>query len=127
MSTPSEDSLRTLLVELNNRSRMYANRFWQLPFAYLGTTGVASAWVVHKDVKEVHTIAAIFFILGLLVLWIMLGTFVGIERSVKQLRQVEKALHLPITATRFRWLIDLPNFLLVLVVTAGAYYLWRCC
>ena len=39
MSNPSEDSLRTLLVELNNRSRMYASRFWQIPFAYLGTTG----------------------------------------------------------------------------------------
>ena len=127
MCNPTDDSLRTLLVELNNRSRMHATRFWQLPFGYLGTAGIAAAWIVHKDVKDVHTIAAVFFLLGLLVLWIMLGTFVAIELCVKRLREIEEALHLPITVKRFRWLIDLPTFLLALAVTAGAYYLWRYC
>ena len=127
MCNPTEDPLRTLLVELNNRSRRYATRFWQLPFGYLGTAAIAAAWVVHKDVKDMHTIAAVFFLLGLLVLWIMFGTFVAIERSVKRLHEIEEALHLPTTVKRFRLLIDLPTFLLALAVTVGAFYLWCYC
>lgn len=104
---------------------MYATRFWQLPFAYLGIVGIATSWAVGKGGKDLHILSAVFFLLGVLVFWIMIGTFIGIETSVKQLRQVEETLNLQVTAKRYRWWLDLPHFLFVLAVMAGAYYLWR--
>jgi hypothetical protein len=124
---PTEDSLRTLLSELNNRSRMYATRFWQLPFAYLGTAGIAAAWTAGQSRKDLHILAAVFFLLGLLVLWVMIGTLVGLGTSVRDLRKIDERLNLPVTAQRYRWLLDLPNFLFVLAAMAGACYLWYRC
>ncbi len=41
MSEPDLASLNAQLAELNNRSRTYSGRLWQLPLAYLGAAGVA--------------------------------------------------------------------------------------
>jgi Na+-transporting methylmalonyl-CoA/oxaloacetate decarboxylase gamma subunit len=103
---------------------MYATRFWQLPFAYLGLVGVALALVVKENLKDIRPVAAVFFFLGILVLWIMAGTYKAIDRSVEQLLKVEEALHLPKTAKRYRLIIDLPNFLMVLAVAFICLYLW---
>jgi hypothetical protein len=124
IKNPTKDSLRIQLVELNNRSRMYATRFWQLPFAYLGLVGVALALVVKENLNDIKPVAAVFFFLGILVLWIMAGTYRAIERSVEQLLKVEEALHLPPTAKRYRLIIDLPNFLMVFAVVIICLYLW---
>jgi hypothetical protein len=124
VKNPTKDAFRIQLVELNNRSRMYATRFWQLPFAYLGLVGIALALVVKENLKDIRPVTAVFFFLGILVLWIMAGTYRAIDRSVEQLLKVEEALHLPKTAKRYRLIIDLPNFLMVLAVTFICLYLW---
>ena len=124
VKNPTKDAFRIQLVELNNRSRMYATRFWQLPFAYLGLVGIALALVVKENLKNIRPVTAVFFFLGVLVLWIMAGTYRAIDRSVEQLLKVEEALHLHKTAKRYRLIIDLPNFLMVLAVTFICLYLW---
>jgi hypothetical protein len=124
VKNPTKDSLLIQLAELNKRSRMYATRFWQLPFAYLGLVGVALALVVKEKLNDIRPVAIVFFFFGILVLWIMAGTYIAIDRSVKQLRRVEGVLRLPKTAKRYRLIIDLPNFLIVLVAAFICLYLW---
>lgn len=115
MSNSKEEILKTQLCEVNQRSRMYAQRFWQLPFAYLGVVGIALAAASEGDPKHIRLGAIALCIMGILVFWIMIGTFRAIDRSVGVIQQMEKKLGLQISVKKHHWMIDIPNFLLVIV------------
>lgn len=109
------DALRVQLSETNQRSRMYAQRFWQLPFAYISVVGIALAVAGESDPKLIFLGAITLCLMGLLIFWIMIGTFRAIDKSVEVIMQTEDALGLPISVKKHHWAIDLPNFALVLV------------
>ena len=109
------DALRVQLSEANQRSRMYAQRFWQLPFAYISVVGIALAVAGESDPKLIFLGAITLCLMGLLIFWIMIGTFRAIDKSVEVIMQTEDALGLPISVKKHHWAIDLPNFALVLV------------
>lgn len=110
-----KESLRIQLSEANQRSRMYAKRFWQLPFAYVSVVGVALA-NAGKSYPEFVLLGAITLcMMGLLIFWIMVGTFRAIDKSVGVIIETEDNLGLPVSVKKHHWAIDLPNFALVLV------------
>lgn len=109
------DALRIQLSEANQRSRMYAQRFWQLPFAYISVVGIALAGTGKGDPKIILLGAITLCLMGLLIFWIMVGTFRAIGKSVEVIIQTEGDLGLPISVKKHHWVVDLPNFALVLV------------
>ena len=89
------ESLRTQLVELNNRSRAYTAQLWQLPLAYL-----AAAALVVAGVKESALPVGLLSVglAGLLVLWHLVAIDDGRRRSVRHLQRLEQELSLTQTA-----------------------------
>ena len=117
MCTNDLELLKAQWVELNNRSRMYAVRFWHIPFAYIGVVGVVVALVVEKGEPTIQYAAFVLFFLGLLVVWLMGGTLWALNRSVEGMRNLEDRLNLPVKSNRYRLAIDLPNFLVVIIIS----------
>ena len=94
---------------------MYAQRFWQLPFAYISVVGIALAGAGKSDPKFILLGAITLCLMGLLIFWIMVGIFQAIDKSVKVIIQTEGDLGLAISVKEHHLAIDLPNFALVLV------------
>jgi hypothetical protein len=101
--TPSSDvaesdSWRVQLVELNSRSRWYATQLWQVPFAYLGVTGVVITSALDKKSTFLPCIFFASAIFGVFVARHAAGITDGLRRSVTNLQHAEEKLHLPRTA-----------------------------
>lgn len=95
---PNEESLRVQLAELNNRSRWYSSELWQVPFAYLGLSGVVVAQVADKASKYLSLIFFASAVFGAFVIWHMSRLRSSEQRAIKHLQETEKALNLSETA-----------------------------
>jgi hypothetical protein len=111
-----EESLRIQLSELNQRSRMYATQMWQVPFAYLGVVGIMLA-LTNKSLTHLTTqmVAFVLFLIGIIVLWFMLGIFKAIGKSVGHIKRTEHTLGIKQTVEEHHWCIDIPIFSLVII------------
>lgn len=92
------ETLRIQLAELNSRSRLYSSQLWQLPFAYLGLTGIVLAGFA--DNTSLRLAVALFAcgIFGLCVVFHMCGMRDGERRAVDDLQEIEGKLYLEETA-----------------------------
>lgn len=86
------------MTELNNRSRWYSSELWQIPFAYLGVTGVVIAQLAEKanDYLGIGFAASAAF--GVFVIIHTFRIRASEQRAITHLQETEAALHLPITA-----------------------------
>jgi hypothetical protein len=119
MPGPTDDSLRVQLSELNNRARWYSSQLWQVPFAYLGASALVVADAAGRSLRYIPT-RYVFWCaaaLGVCVFVHTLGMRDGERRAVKNLRSVERALELEITAQYKASLYVLPlQFAIVMSV-----------
>jgi len=94
-ANPEDETLRVQLVELNNRSRWYSSQLWQLPFAFLGVTGLSIATFIDK--KPLFLALALFIcsIFGLCICIHLRGILDGEKRAVQDLQDIENLLKLP--------------------------------
>ncbi len=119
-TSPTPESLKAQLTELNSRSRWYAAQIWQLPFAYLGGTGIFLAQLVGKNHKVVALATIASGVVGLFTFWHLRGILNGVRRAVDNLKKVEEQLGLRTTAEWTPWYVW-P--LLIMVMFAAFSYL----
>ena len=94
-ANPETETLRVQLVELNNRARWYSSQLWQLPFAFLGITGVSIATFIDKESLFLALALFACSIFGLCICIHMRGILDGEKRAVKDLQDIENLLKLP--------------------------------
>lgn len=93
---PKETVLVAQLQQLNERSRWYATRTWQVPFIYIGLIGAVSGWSTKPDsLTWAALLLAGVFSCGLLV-----QMQCAIRDVVAHIRCVERHLALRPTAER---------------------------
>jgi hypothetical protein len=92
--SPDKDSLQRQLTELNIRARWYSSQLWQVPFAYLGLTGLAVSNAVGKSSSHLPLIFWTCAVFGVCVIVHMTGMRDGEHRAVLNIQEVEDALHL---------------------------------
>ena len=80
------------LTELNNRSRWYSSQLWQIPFAYIGITGVSLASLAVTCSKILALALIIAGVLGICVLVHFSGIKDGEKRAVEHLINIEQQL-----------------------------------
>ena len=93
MEKAKVESLIAQLAELNSRSRWYSSQLWQVPFAYLGITGVVLAGLADKNSILVLGLIAIG-LFGICVSIHMYGMKDGEHRAVRNLQKIERELKL---------------------------------
>jgi hypothetical protein len=126
MSESKKEAQIVQLEQANERARMYSQRFWQIPFTYLGIVGVALAAASKGSSGMLRLGAITFCLMGCLVLWIMLGIFGAIHRAVDTIEKMEEALDLPRSVQKRTPTIDIPNFVLVVVgIVVCAIAAWK--
>ena len=94
MTDHRQETLRAQLAELNQRSHWYSAQLWQLPFAYLGITGVALASLDSATPRKYAITCFAAGVLGLLVLIHMVAVRRLEKRAIAKLCDVEKELGL---------------------------------
>lgn len=94
MTDNGQETLRAQLAELNQRSHWYSAQLWQLPFAYLGITGVALASLDSATPKKYAITCFAAGVLGLLVFIHMVAVRRLEKRAIAKLSEVEKELGL---------------------------------
>lgn len=119
---PTDDTLRDQLGHLNERSRWYSTQLWQIPFAYLGITGVALA-SFDKPSRETLMVAsfAAGVFGGLVVLhsyWIKRGEAL----AIRKLRATEEKLGLSAQerAEDFSW--DVISMMIITIAATLFYF-----
>lgn len=110
---PEPESQRQQLTELNNRSRWYASQLWQIPFAYLGLTGLTIASAAEKMSSQMPIVFLTCAVFGVCVLVHTFGIMDGVKRAVKNLQKIENDLHLEETAKYKVATYELPLLLAV--------------
>ncbi|MBI5196579.1 MAG: hypothetical protein HZA10_09670 [Nitrospirae bacterium] len=95
---PEPEALRVQLSELNNRSRWYSAELWQIPFVYLGLTGLTIVQVADKTPKHLGLSFITAAVFGVFVIIHMFKIRKHETRAVEHLKKTETALHLPPTA-----------------------------
>jgi len=125
---PEEESLRVQLAELNNRSRWYSSELWQVPFAYLGLSGVVIAQVADKASEYLSLVFLVSAVFGVFVIWHMSRLRSSEQRAIKHLQETEKALNLSETAQAGKgWKIfQVAVVVAVVAYAAAAIYLAAC-
>ncbi len=93
-SSVSVDSLRTQLVELNNRSRWYPSQQWQVPFAHLALTGVTFTATPDALPEMRPVLSFCSALLGVLVRLHLERLRDGEKRAIQNLGLVERDLKL---------------------------------
>ena len=123
---PDDLTLRIQLQELNQRSRLYASQFWQVPFAYFAIIGVALS---SRKLIYSQPIAFVAALLGILVLWHMGVVLNNCSTAVRKLQKVEEGLHFPEKArARNVWTDDIPLFAAVIIVVIALLHVaFGCC
>ena len=107
--------------ELNQRIRVYSNRFWQIPFAYIGLTGLALINVSDKCTSHLNFVLAVSSIFGILVFLLMYGIKGAIETARNAIKKLEEELNLDVTVKK-RPLIIWTN--LLIIILSVFFYLW---
>ncbi|MEW8385338.1 MAG: hypothetical protein AB2704_26055 [Candidatus Thiodiazotropha taylori] len=92
------EALRVQLTELNNRGRWYSSQLWQVPFAYLGITGLLLSQIKLAETQTFILIVVSVAFLGAFVIAHMNGIADGEKRAVKDLQNTETSLGIPQTA-----------------------------
>jgi hypothetical protein len=92
MATPSDETLRLQLTELNIRSRWYVAQLWQMPFAYIGIAGVTIGTLVDKDYVFLGIASIALAIAGMLITGYYFAVLKDEDRAVKRLQKTEAAL-----------------------------------
>jgi len=88
------ESLRTQLTTLNERSRWYSSQLWQVPFAFLGIAGLLLGAVIDKENAVIGIILLCIGIFGITVILHISGISDGERRAVQNIEIVENKLHL---------------------------------
>ncbi|MEM9555781.1 MAG: class I SAM-dependent methyltransferase [Acidobacteriota bacterium] len=89
----------TQLGQLNERVRMHASRLWQLPFAYVGVAVLLISSLSEIDHRGVVGIACgLVAVLGVLVVWCMVGAYEGVARGARAIGEIERSVGLSQTA-----------------------------
>jgi hypothetical protein len=96
-NAPDPESLRVQLTELNNRSRWYSAELWQIPFAYLGLTGLIIVQIADKTPRHLGIAFITAALFGVFVIIHMFKIRKHETRAVEHLIETEAALHLPPT------------------------------
>jgi len=112
------DQLNALLVqltELNNRARWYSSQLWQVPFAYLGVTGVLLSQMGGASPENWLLMVAVIAIFRVFIGVHMNGIADGEKRAVLNLQATEEALMIPPTAL-YKPNYARPFYVLVIVV-----------
>ncbi len=91
---PDLESLRTQLVELNNRARWYSSQLWQIPFLYFGVCSVLLGAVTEGDEMSLLYSTSFLACIGPFIIVHMRGISNGEMRAVLNLEKTEKALGL---------------------------------
>jgi hypothetical protein len=94
LHSPDKDALLRQLTELNQRGRWYSSQLWQVPFAYLGLTGLAVANATGKNSCYLPLIFWACSAFGVCVLVHMHGMRDGERRAVVNIQETEDALYL---------------------------------
>lgn len=97
------ESLRVQLVEVHARAKLHADRLWQLPFSFIGVVGISFSLVEQgqADNRPIFWLFSLYALLGILVLFAMLGAIEAIMRALAQMIRIEKELGL-VPTTRIR-------------------------
>jgi hypothetical protein len=82
---------------LNNRSRWYSSELWQIPFAYLGVTGVVITQLAEKTQAYLGIGFAASAALGVFVLIHVFRIRDSEQRAITHFQETEIALYLPVT------------------------------
>ena len=116
---PESESLLCQLTELNNRSRWYSSELWQIPFAYLGVTGVVIAQLAAKAETFLGVGFATSALFGVFVLIHVFRIRASEQLAILNLQDTERALRLPVTVkTR----LGHPKIFQIALVVAVAGY-----
>lgn len=96
MCDADKDTLEVQLEILNERSRWYSSELWQIPFAYLGITGVLIAAIISQESawNYLALAFAISALIGVAVLVHMINVRKLEQKAVLKLKNVEKQLGL---------------------------------
>jgi hypothetical protein len=125
---PDKDSLQRQLTELNSRARWYSSQLWQVPFAYLGLSGLTIANAAGKTLLYMPFIFWTCAVFGLLVFIHTVGMRDGERRAVKNLQRTEEALHLSQTAQykpSYVVPLQIAIILAVLIYAVSGFLAWR--
>jgi hypothetical protein len=95
---PEPESLRVQLTELNNRSRWYSAELWQIPFAYLGLTGLIIVQIADKTPRHLGLAFITAAVFGVFVIIHMFKIRKHEIRAVEDLQETEAKLNLKPTA-----------------------------
>jgi len=122
-SRPSKESLHVQLTELNNRSRWYSSELWQVPFAYLGLSGLVIGQVADKASRYLSLAFGASAVFGIFVIVHMHRLRGSERRAVKNLQDTERALNLEVTARARKGpkILQVAVFLAVLAYAALAF------
>lgn len=91
-------ALQLQFRELNTRSRWYSSQLWQIPFAYLGVTGIVLGRLAGESRCQLSLGLLCSGIFGILVSVHIFGLMNGEKRAVTGLEEVESKLGLEPTA-----------------------------
>jgi len=116
---PEMDSLRCQLTELNARSRWYSTEIWQIPFAYVGVTGLFIAQVASRGESYLGIAFAVSAGFGVFVVVHVFQIRHREQRAIQFLQSTEKALGLPVTVVSHPGRLKV--FQIALVTTVAAY------
>ena len=113
------------LTELNARGRWYSTQLWQVPFAYLGLTGLTIANAAGKSGVSLSVILFACGLFGLFVVVHTIGLRNGEKRAVRDIQDVEDQLHLTRTALYKPLTLTFPLQVAVIIATI-AYFVLAC-
>lgn len=120
---PLPETLRAQLQQLNERSRWYTSQSWQVPFAYIGVTGVVLAGI-WKDVNQESWVQSnsLFAtaVLGVLVFWHLLGVQRNICRVITNIETIEGLLGLRRMSKNTFWWTTAPWFIMILLAVVAS-------
>jgi hypothetical protein len=120
-----EKAMLVQLTELNNRSRWYSSELWQVPFAYLGLTGLIIGQVANKAHAYLPPVLFVSGLFGVFVFIHMESIREYEQTAIAKLRKIEEDLRLgePVITKSglktFEWLI----IFAVVIYYLAAYYL----
>jgi len=123
---PEKESLRVQLTELNNRSRWYSKELWQIPFAYLGLTGLIIVQIAEKNLKHLKLAFISAATFGVFVIIHMFKIRKNETRAVKHLQETEVELNLPPTAKSSSGLMifQIAVILVIIVYAFSGIYIY---
>ena len=92
---PSQDAILKQYELLQSRINVHGTRMWQLPFSYLGILGVIISFI-DSELKQANEIWVFvgLIILGLLLLWALIGAYRRYVQTAKNMNKLEESLGL---------------------------------